>query len=460
MKSLFAIIRRYMFFALLLIFGLIFLNIGIFFFYGIRQEKVLTPRYGIQFYAEAFEKKEGRYALSEEGMKRLKASDLIFAMEINEQGQVIWSYQLPKSLNRTYSLSDIASMSRWYLDDYPVHVWNNSYGIFVTGKPKDSTWKLMIERPLSVIEKIPNYLLLFLGANLIGIFLVFLFTGWKLFSSLKPTAEGIEKLALSKRTSLPEKGITAELNQKINSVSTLLEKQKHHLASRDMARTNWISGVSHDIRTPLSMIMGYTDILKKEAGLSEEQKEKLDCIQNQSLHIKELIEDLNLTSRLEYEMQPLRPQPYCMGSLLREMISDFYNNGLADSYSIFLTISKEAERLSIVGDIPLLKRAFSNLIGNSIRHNPDGCDISICANQKGNCCCLTFEDSGIGISSEIIRLLDSFPENDNKKKDQQKPHVLGLLLVKQIVESHNGKINFIFVNQKVNRIEILLPLSL
>lgn len=49
---------------------------------------------------------------------------------------------------------------------------------------------------------------------------------------------------------------------------------------------------------------------------------------------------------------------------------------------------------------------------------------------------------------------------DNQKKDQQKPHVLGLFLVKQIVESHNGKINFIFVNQKVNQIEILLPLSL
>ena len=86
----------------------------------------------------------------------------------------------------------------------------------------------------------------------------------------------------------------------------MLEQQRWNLEKRDTARTEWISGVSHDIRTPLSMVMGYADNLENDAALPEEARKQAGIIKEQSLKIKTLIEDLNLTSKLEYQMQPLR----------------------------------------------------------------------------------------------------------------------------------------------------------
>ena len=68
-----------------------------------------------------------------------------------------------------------------------------------------------------------------------------------------------------------------------------------------MARANWISGISHDIRTPLSMVLGYSSSLETNNTLNAEQQEKVAAIRQQATKIKYLIEDLNLTAKLEYE---------------------------------------------------------------------------------------------------------------------------------------------------------------
>ena len=75
---------------------------------------------------------------------------------------------------------------------------------------------------------------------------------------------------------------------------------------RDRARTEWISGVSHDIRTPLSLVLGYSNLLEEQACTDEKIRKEASVIRQESLKIRDLIEDLNLTSKLEYHMQPLR----------------------------------------------------------------------------------------------------------------------------------------------------------
>lgn len=73
-----------------------------------------------------------------------------------------------------------------------------------------------------------------------------------------------------------------------------------------MARANWIAGVSHDIRTPLSMVMGYAGQLASSSCLETEDRKKAIMIMKQSERMKNLINDLNLASKLEYNMQPIK----------------------------------------------------------------------------------------------------------------------------------------------------------
>ena len=88
----------------------------------------------------------------------------------------------------------------------------------------------------------------------------------------------------------------------INKTSERLIRQEADLNRRDSARTEWIAGVSHDIRTPLSLVMGYASQLEEDDNLPPEAREKAAVIRSQSERIKSLVSDLNLASKLEYAM--------------------------------------------------------------------------------------------------------------------------------------------------------------
>lgn len=122
---------------------------------------------------------------------------------------------------------------------------------------------------------------------------------------MHPIAKGIEQLADRQPLALREKGVSSELASKLNKTSHVLEEQSRMLAKRDEARTEWISGVSHDIRTPLSLIVGYADRMAYSESLGKEEQAMARTICRQSMIIRQLIEDLNLTSKLAYDSQPL-----------------------------------------------------------------------------------------------------------------------------------------------------------
>ena len=142
--------------------------------------------------------------------------------------------------------------------------------------------------------------------NLFLVFFMVILFGLRFYRSLRVLAVGLEQLSEEKTIRLPEKGMTELLAGQLNRTSDILTRQRERLAKREEARISWINGVSHDIRTPLSLIMGYAADLKEDASLSEAQRHLAEVMEMQSLKIKRLIEDLNLTSRLEYDMQPLR----------------------------------------------------------------------------------------------------------------------------------------------------------
>lgn len=141
-------------------------------------------------------------------------------------------------------------------------------------------------------------------------------------------------------------------------------------------------------------------------GASGNIQQEAEIIRTQSAKIKDLVQDLNLVSQLEYEMQPLHKELVRLSKLLRSYAADLLNAGIGEKYSVEVEISPEAETAVIDCDARLLSRAIGNLVLNSINHNPQGCDIFLSLVCSVEDVSITVADNGVGMSAEKLRELE------------------------------------------------------
>lgn len=338
--------------------------------------------------SDRIEVKNGEYIVSTDTYVMLDQAQA-FAMIIDDYGDVIWSYNKPDDIPSKYGLKDVVSFSRWYLNDYPVYTRIRDEGILVAGVPKDSVWKYVMEYRLETLQvfiKILPYI--FLSNLIILIMLPIIIT-------------------------------------------------RHRMKAREYTRTEWIAGVSHDIRTPLSIVMGSV--------------EKGDIIEKQCLRIRDLIGNLNTENKLESGTGKWNNEKIMLTPLLREIVCDYINT-YEEQYTFNLDIDEDLEDAYVYADILLIRRMLDNLINNSISHNEDGCEITVSlqSNYK-NKPLLTISDDGQGVNDKTIRRL-----NTRVKSDYLPEHGLGIRVVKQVAKKYHYKILFSSKPEEFFKCEILL----
>lgn len=366
-------------------------------------------------------------------IKALLRENGIWAVFLSPDGKTAWSVDAPGELPSNYTIQDVAVFSKGYLEDYPVFVWDDGDGLLVLGYPKDSYTKLMSNYfSIEAIQKMPVFFTVLLIFDFLLLFAVFYLSKHRIIKSTGPIIASIQTLAEGKPASLSTQGELSEVADSVNKASLILSRQNE-------ARANWISGVSHDIRTPLSVIMGYAGRIIADNTAGSTVREKAAVIQKQSTKIKELVQDLNLVSNLEYEMQPLHREPVRLSRLLRSYLAELLNSGIPDGYTVDIEVPPDAEMAELNCDARLISRAVNNLVQNSIGHNPKGCDIKLSIDCTDTTISLIVADNGVGLTPEKMKELKERPhymESMDERLDLR--HGLGLLLVRQITEVHNG----------------------
>lgn len=415
-----------LFFAvnLLLVLGLFFVSN-----YGSTQKR----QFQISLLSEHIKEQNGEIRADGEALLMLK-DQKAWAMLLDEGGGVIWEEGLPKELPRSYSVSEVAAFSRWYLRDYPVTVWTRSDGLLVVGFPKDSVFKYNISNDMKdVYAMLKGAAVVFL-MNLFLLAYVFLRNTYRVERAVKPILNGIQQLSGGGEVHLQESGELAEINADLNNAAASLQKKDH-------ARTEWIRGISHDIRTPLSMILGYASEMEEDAAGGEIVRRQAAIIRRQAERIRQLVDDLNLTAKLKYSAQPLRKQRLQAAELARKAVSEVLNEGLSDLYELEFLEHLQGEGVYIEGDPVLFERMFCNLIRNSVVHNPQGCRITVSVAAGDAECCYTVADHGMGLPDEVLDALRR-RERGFCTEPEGAEHGLGLKIVCQIVEAYHGRIVF------------------
>lgn len=252
---------------------------------------------------------------------------------------------------------------------------------------------------------------------------------------------------------LPTDGFAGELADTVNRTSEQLRRRNEIIARRDDARTSWIAGVSHDVRTPLALILGWAEQLEQDTALPAAARQKACGIRTQSEKLRALIEDLNLTSKLQYGAQPLRCQPTQAGPLLRRLAAEFCDSPLAASCTVALEIAPDADKAILDADAALLARAVENLLHNAACHNPGPVQVQLSAVRTGKTLRITIADDGAGYPPAVLHALQTGEAGENT------PHILGLHVVEQIIHAHGGTAAFARNAPRGAKAVLVLPVT-
>lgn len=390
---------------------------------------------------------------ADEEAKKLLSEENAWAMILDNAGRVIWEENMPDDLPNQYSLQDVALFSRWYLDDYPVSIWNRDDGLLVIGYEPGSLWKYRITLNGDYVHPLLYTSIGIFFANVILMIFLFVRNARKVEKATGPILKGIHQLSNGKPVRLEENGELAEINAGLN-------KAGDYLMKKDNTRAVWIRGISHDIRTPLSIILAYASEIEETPGLSEKVRTQAGIILRQSEKLKNLVSDLNLTTKLEYSMQAIHKQNIDAVELARQAISEILNDGIPEQFEVEFYEEQPGKTIQLSGDNLLLQRMLGNLIRNSIVHNPAGCKIEFSVGTHENSCVFVVSDNGHGMSEPQLNALNSNEDiSSSQKSEGDTEHGLGLKIVRQIVKAHQGNIHFSEERPHGLEIKISLPMG-
>lgn len=363
---------------------------------------------------------------------------------IDPEGAVVWSQNMPGDIPGQYSLNDVARLTRWYLNDYPVYVRTEDYGLLVLGLPKNAVGKYELTYSMAWFDALPGKLVFLVAANILLSLGLAAVIGIGLYRRLRQVWQGVEDLSREQAVHVPEAGLTIQVARAINRCSAAMERKNAALSLRDQAKRNWVNGISHDIRTPLAVIMGRAEAIQSGAGDAGSCRESASVILAQSQKVRQLVADLNLMSALENDMESFRREPVKICPLIRSVVTDILNGQPAPLHSIELELKDEAS--AIFADRLLIQRALFNLISNSINHNPQGCGIHITQYERAGQVFILVADNGLGVPQQVLKNIGHMPDS---------AHGLGLPMVYRIIQVHGG--SFHAANDGGFKTEIKLP---
>ncbi|MFQ6061569.1 MAG: ATP-binding protein [Methanosarcinales archaeon] len=218
-----------------------------------------------------------------------------------------------------------------------------------------------------------------------------------------------------------------------------LQKSYNELKEIDKMKTDFINVVAHELRTPLSAIIGFNDLLlHRSDNFTDKQKHYLRIMEKNANQLNDLVNEVLELSRIDARKIKLQLESLDLGEIVSEVITDLKPLIDKNKQTLIVDIPKN---LKISGDKQKITQIFSNLISNAIKYTPDNGKIEIKIEDKEKEILVKVMDNGIGIKEkDIPRIFDRFYMADASLTRECNRTGLGLAIVKENVKLHGGNI--------------------
>lgn len=282
------------------------------------------------------------------------------------------------------------------------------------------------------------FLLTMLFSALIGLLAIWFLT--KNLRLIIGTVKRFQEGDLTARIENPEKSDISIFANSFNEMADSIVGNMDQMQSVDQLRRELIANVSHDLRTPLSILKGYVETLqmKSDSLTEEEKKEYLNITHDNIDKLSNLINQLFEYSKLEAEQVTPTKEPFSITELSHDLIAKF--RVLAEKKKINLQLDNPEENCLVFADVGLVERALQNLIENAIKYTQPNGTVTLALKKRDKDVEINITDTGAGIPvNEQPFIFDRYKQVDKSAKKQQ-GYGLGLAIVKKIMDLHDTTI--------------------
>ena len=380
--------------------------------------------------------------VTNEGLEFLKENSIGLQI-LNEKNEEVFQYDKPKIAEESYSNVTLINIynreeETLFLEEKKLDDITYTYLLFFN---PEKIKRVSYTYDVELVDKAHQFPVL-IALNVILITLIGLFYTLKITKPINSIINRIMDLAkgcYSRNHSA--KGIYYKVEKCINELSNRLEKNEEERKKLEELKEEWISNISHDIKTPLTSIIGNAEIIA-DTDYELQDEERVKCclkIISKSEYIKTLVDDLNLSTRLQNNTLVLKKKKINIVSLIRHVVIDIINDEKYHENNIDFVYSHEEIMMEV--DEKLIKRVFINIIINAFVHNNE--DIKIKINiQKvpGDKVEISVEDNGKGVSEEEIKHIFKRYYRGTNTRNKIEGSGLGMAIAHDIIKIHGGEI--------------------
>ena len=310
--------------------------------------------------------------------------------------------------------------------------------LYQTGNDSQALQRFALGSTISV--------LLFVLLGILLFSLIFLLLQRKMARDVETIARAVKQISegdLSTRLELEGEGeltdIAENLNRMEEDIQELIDKER----TSEQSKTDLITNVAHDLRTPLTSILGYLELLRKNQKLSPEMQQKyLDIAYNKSVRLQKLIEELFGFTKLSYGKINMNVAKVDIVELLAQLLEESYPNFQKNGLSYDFVSNRKSQIIEADGD--LLARLFDNLIGNAIKYGKEGKRVRVNLRADREIVTIKIVNYGYVIpANELPLIFYRFYRTDHSRTNASGPGGtgLGLAIVKNITDMHHGTVS-------------------
>lgn len=255
----------------------------------------------------------------------------------------------------------------------------------------------------------------------------------KLFvSPIKELREGMQKVADGNfSTQLETKSSSLEIQQVFAGFNMMTQE----LNSTEILQSDFVSNVSHEFKTPINAIEGYTTLLQSCENLDGDQQEYVNKILYNTQRLSSLVSNILLLSKIENQSLQIHKEEFALDEQVREAILSLENEWTKKN----IELDVEMDDITFFGSENMLRHVWTNLIGNAIKFTPQDSKVIIRLKKEPDCIKFTVEDEGEGLSEAAQKhIFDKFYQGDTSHKSEG--NGLGLALVKRILAIEGGDV--------------------